>query len=65
MFKSLETYMTEQELLRHFQTVASPQVYFEAIVNAHGAQALDDTDTESYCDCGEECQTDDEWEHEC
>jgi hypothetical protein len=63
MFKSLETYMTEQELLRHFHAMASPHVYFEAVVGGQAQDEVDDTETDSYCDCGEDQDTDNEWEH--
>lgn len=59
-------HFTEQELLQYFQGVAGPHVYFAAVDAAQDGQCqyeVDDAETDSYCDCGEEQHTDNEWEH--
>lgn len=63
MFKSLDTYMAEQELLRHFEAMAHMHVECQATVHGQSQDEVDDTETDSYCDCGEDQDTDNEWEH--
>lgn len=58
--------MTEEELAHHIKTMAGAHVYFEALkrgVHDQADEQISDEETESYCDCRDEENTDTEWEH--